>query len=91
MCRKIFKHVQIFCWGFGMAGALTSPFLRLKKTSKQNSKDSQQGRKQFLMALTIQHLTFRGKFDLPVHSLLGQLKVKAFWNKEFSYKSKLLL
>lgn len=35
MCRKIFKHVWSFCWGLGMAGALNSNFLQLKKSSKQ--------------------------------------------------------
>lgn len=74
-----------------MAGALNSHFLKLRKAPKKNSKDSQQDRKQFLVALTTQHLTFRGKFYLPVHSLLGQLKLNAFCNKALCNKIKIVM
>lgn len=52
-----------------MAGALNSHFLQLRKAPKKPSKDSQEDRKQFLVALTTQHLTFRGKFPFPAHAL----------------------
>lgn len=54
-----------------MAGALKQLFPPAKKSSKQKLKNSQQGRKQLLVALTTEHLTFRGNFYLPVQSLLG--------------------
>lgn len=54
-----------------MAGALNSHFLQLRKAPNKNSKDNQQDRKQFLVAVATQHLTFRGNFYLPVQSLLG--------------------
>lgn len=89
MCRNVFKHILIFCWGFGKAGALkTVIFSNLRKTPNQNHKDSKQNwEESSLWWPSTQCLTL---FDLPMALPIRAVQGERFLKQRTSLQVKIV-